>query len=125
MRTGKIDIRQNVTSLNLARIAQAAQRIFEAAREISSDRSLNLPIWRLTESIRHAQRQVSPRVVEVVRWSGLAWNLEPKSVRSPKIGALPDKAVDRSEEAFCAYTALDVSQALRPVSMSRPHRKRQ
>ncbi len=67
MRTGKIDIRPNVTSLNLGRIAQAAQRIFEAAREISSDRSLNLPIWRLTESIRHAQRQVSQRVDEVIR----------------------------------------------------------
>jgi conjugative relaxase-like TrwC/TraI family protein len=67
MRTGKIDTRPNVTSLNLGRIAQAAQRIFEAAREISSDRSLNLPIWRLTQSIRHAQRQVSQRVVEVVR----------------------------------------------------------
>jgi conjugative relaxase-like TrwC/TraI family protein len=66
MRTGKIDIRPNVTSLNLGKIAQAAQRIFEAAREISSDRSLNLPIWRLTQSIRHAQRQVSQRVAEVV-----------------------------------------------------------
>jgi hypothetical protein len=67
MRTGKIDIRPDVTSLNLGRIARAAQRIFEAAREISSDRSLNLPVWRLTEGIRHIQRQVSQRVAEVVR----------------------------------------------------------
>jgi hypothetical protein len=66
MRTGKIDIRPNVTSLNLGRIAQAAQRIFEA-REMQSDRSLILPAWRLAESIRHVQRQVSQRLAEVVR----------------------------------------------------------
>jgi AAA domain len=66
MRTGKVDIRPDVTSLNLGRIARFAQRIFEATREISSDRSLDLPIWRLTESIRHVQRQVSQRVAEVV-----------------------------------------------------------
>ena len=67
MRTGKIDIRRDMTSLNLGRIARAARRIFDAAQEISSDRSLNIPIWRLTESIGYLKRQVLQRVSEVVR----------------------------------------------------------
>ena len=33
----------------------------------SGDRSLILPVWRLVESMRHMQRQVSERVAEVVR----------------------------------------------------------
>lgn len=66
MRTGKVHLRPDVTSLNLGGIARAAQRIFEAAQEIASDRSRNFPIWRLAESIRHTQRKVPQRVAEVV-----------------------------------------------------------
>jgi len=67
MRSGVIEIRPDVTSLNLSRVARAAQRIFEVAREMASDRPLILPNWRLVESMRHIQRQVSQRVAEVVR----------------------------------------------------------
>jgi hypothetical protein len=67
MRTGEIEIRPNPTSLNLSRVVRAAQRILEAARELSNDRSPILPTWRLVVSMRHIQRQVSQRVVEVVR----------------------------------------------------------
>ena len=67
MSAGKIKIRSDARSLSLGRVARTAQRIFEAAREISSDRSLILPAWRLVESIRHIQRQVSQRLAEVVR----------------------------------------------------------
>jgi hypothetical protein len=67
MRTGQIDILRNTRSLNLNRVARAAQRIFEAACDISSDRPLTFPVWRLAESLRHMQRQVSEHVVEVVR----------------------------------------------------------
>jgi conjugative relaxase-like TrwC/TraI family protein len=67
MRTGQIDIRRQTRSLNLGHVAQAAQRICEVAREMSTDRSLLLPAWRLVESVRQIQRQVSQRVAEVVR----------------------------------------------------------
>jgi conjugative relaxase-like TrwC/TraI family protein len=67
MRTGQIEIRRDVHSLNLGRVALAAQRIFEATWEKSGDRSLIVPVWRLVESVRHMQRQVSERVAEVVR----------------------------------------------------------
>ena len=67
VRTGEIEIRPDLTSLNLSRVARAAQRMFEAAREMSSDRPLILPNWRLVESMRRLQRQVSQRVAEVVR----------------------------------------------------------
>jgi conjugative relaxase-like TrwC/TraI family protein len=67
MRTGQIEIRRDAPSLNLSRVAQAAQRIFEATWETSGDRPLTVPVWRLVESMRHMQRQVSERVAEVVR----------------------------------------------------------
>jgi response regulator RpfG family c-di-GMP phosphodiesterase len=67
MRTGQIDIRRDTRSLNLGQVARAAKRICEAAREMSTDRSLILPAWRLAESVRRVQRQVSQRVAEVVR----------------------------------------------------------
>jgi hypothetical protein len=44
MRTGQIEMRRDATSLNLSRVARAAQRIVEAALEKSSDRSLNFPL---------------------------------------------------------------------------------
>jgi hypothetical protein len=67
MRTGQVEIRRDATSLNLGIVARAAQRTFEAAREISSHRSLILPNWRLVESMRHMRQQVSQRVAKVVR----------------------------------------------------------
>ena len=67
MRTGQIEIRRDASSLNLGRVARTAQRIFEAAREISSDRSFSLPAWRLVEGMHQMQRKVSQRVAEVVR----------------------------------------------------------
>jgi hypothetical protein len=67
MSTGQIKIRRDARSLNLGIVARAAQRTFEVAREMSSDRSLILPAWRLVESMRHMQRQISQRVAEVVR----------------------------------------------------------
>jgi conjugative relaxase-like TrwC/TraI family protein len=67
MHTGKIAIRRDTRSLNLSRVARAAQRIFEATRDIASDRPWILPAWRLVDSMRHMQRQVSERVAEVVR----------------------------------------------------------
>ncbi len=67
MRTGQIEIRQNTHSLNLGRVARAAQRILEATWERSGDRSLIVPVWRVLESMRHMQRQISERVAEVVR----------------------------------------------------------
>ncbi|MGY4349737.1 ATP-dependent exoDNAse (exonuclease V) alpha subunit [Bradyrhizobium sp. GM7.3] len=67
MSNGQIKLRRDAMSLNLGIVARAAQRTFEAAREISGHRSLILPNWRLVESMRHVQRQVSQRVAEVVR----------------------------------------------------------
>jgi hypothetical protein len=67
MRTGQIGIRRDARSLNLSRVARAAQRIFEAGWQHSSDRLMVFPGWRLVESMRHMQRQVSQRVAEVVR----------------------------------------------------------
>jgi hypothetical protein len=46
IRSGQIKTR-GAGSLNLGRVARAAQRIFEAAREISSDHPVNFPAWRL------------------------------------------------------------------------------
>jgi hypothetical protein len=66
MRTGQIRMRRDAGSLNLGRVARAAQRILEAAREISSDRSVSFPAWRLVESMRHV-RQLAQRVADVVR----------------------------------------------------------
>ena len=66
MRTGQVELRRDATSLNLGIVARAAQRTFEAAREISSHRSLILLTWQLVESMRHMRRQVSQRVAEVV-----------------------------------------------------------
>jgi hypothetical protein len=43
VRTGKIEIRPDLTSLNLSRVARAARRIVEAAREMSSDPVPNPP----------------------------------------------------------------------------------
>ena len=67
MRTGQIVIQRDAPSFNLGRVALAAQRIFEATRERSGDRSWTIPVWRLVESARHMQRQISERVAEVVR----------------------------------------------------------
>lgn len=67
MNTGKIDIRRDAGSLNLSRVARAGQRIFEAIREVSSDRLLLIPTWRLVESTRHIARQISRRLAEVIR----------------------------------------------------------
>jgi hypothetical protein len=66
-RTGQIEILRDAPSFNLGRVALAAQRIFEATWERSGDRSLIVPVWRLVESVRHMQRQISERVAEVVR----------------------------------------------------------
>jgi hypothetical protein len=59
MRTGKLDIRRNPGSLDLGRVARAAQRIVEAVWEDSSDRLLFMPTWRLVENTRHIARQIS------------------------------------------------------------------
>jgi len=67
MRTGQLEIRRDAPSLNLSRVARATQRIFEAAWDQSSERPLTVPVWRLLESMRHVQRQISERVNEVVR----------------------------------------------------------
>jgi hypothetical protein len=67
MSTRTIKLRRDARSLNLGIVARAAQRIFEAARDISSHRSLILPNWRLIESMRHVQREASQRLAEVVR----------------------------------------------------------
>jgi conjugative relaxase-like TrwC/TraI family protein len=66
MRTGQIAIQRDAPSFNLGRVAQAAQRIFEAAWEKSGDRSFAVPAWRLVDGMRHLQQQVSERVAEVV-----------------------------------------------------------
>ena len=67
MRTGQIEIRRDEHSLNLGRVARAAQRIFEATWERPTNRSWIIPVWRLVQSMHHMQRQVSERVAEVVR----------------------------------------------------------
>jgi hypothetical protein len=67
IRPGQVEIRRDARSLNLGHVARTAQRICEAAREMSTDQSLILPAWRLVESVRQVQRQVSQRVAEVVR----------------------------------------------------------
>lgn len=66
MRTGRVEIRRDARSLNLGRVARAAQRTIEAARKSSSHRSLILPAVRLVESIRHIKRQVSQGLAEVI-----------------------------------------------------------
>lgn len=66
MRTGQIVIQKPKRSLNLAHVARTAQRLREAAREMSTDRSLVLPAWRLVESVRQVQRKVSQRVAEII-----------------------------------------------------------
>jgi hypothetical protein len=67
MSGGRLKTRRDARSLNLGIVARTAQRICEAAREMSTDRSLILPAWRLVETVRQVKRQVSRRVVEVVR----------------------------------------------------------
>ena len=67
IRTGNIEISESVRALNLSRVAQAAQRMVEAAKEKANDRNLSIRCWRLVRSLRHVQRQVSERVAEVVR----------------------------------------------------------
>lgn len=66
MRTGQVRTGRDARSLNLGIVARAAQRMFEAAREISSPGSQIFPFWRFVESMRHMQREVSERVAEVV-----------------------------------------------------------
>jgi conjugative relaxase-like TrwC/TraI family protein len=67
MHTGRIEIRRDGHSLNLRRVALAAQRIFDATWERSGDRFLIVPVWRVLERTRRTQRQISERVAEVVR----------------------------------------------------------
>lgn len=92
MRTGQIDVRRETRSLNLGHVARTAQRICEAAREMSTDRSLLFPVWRFVESMRQAQREVSQRVAEVVHSIRARIELEPKSVWQPRTGTSADKA---------------------------------
>jgi hypothetical protein len=63
-RSGQIKMRDAV-SLNLGRVARAAQRIFEAAREISGDQSVT-PVWWLIDGISYMHREVAQRVSEIV-----------------------------------------------------------
>ena len=66
-RTGQLQIRREPGSLNLARIALAARRILEAAREISVDTSLTIPVWRLIDSARHIRQDIAQRVSQTLQ----------------------------------------------------------
>lgn len=69
MHTGQINLplTWGASRLNLGRVAQAAKRIIEAAREATSERPLIVPAWRLFESARQMRRQVAGRVAKVVQ----------------------------------------------------------
>ena len=66
-RTGQLQIRREPGSLNLARVAVAARRILEAAREISVDTSLTIPVWRLIDSARHIRQDIAQRVSQTLQ----------------------------------------------------------
>lgn len=66
-RTGKIQIRRDAGPLKVRRVALAAQRMLEAAREASAGTSISLPIWRLVVSARHIRREIANRVAEIVQ----------------------------------------------------------
>lgn len=69
MRTGQINLPRTSEAgrLNLGRVAQAAKRLCEVAREATSERPLIMPVWRLVEGARQMRRQVAGRVAEVVQ----------------------------------------------------------
>ncbi|RQH06874.1 MobF family relaxase [Bradyrhizobium sp. RP6] len=67
MRTGRIQVRRHAGPLNLGRVARAAQRLLEAAREISSEPSMTVPAWRLVDRARYSYREIAQRVAEVVQ----------------------------------------------------------
>jgi hypothetical protein len=66
-RTGQLQMRGEPGSLNLARIALAARRMLEAAREISADTSLNIPVWRLIDRARHIRQDIAQRVHQTIQ----------------------------------------------------------
>lgn len=67
VRTGQIQMRRDAAALNLGRVARAARRILEAAREISPGTSLIFPAWRLIDSARYLGRDISQRVRQTVQ----------------------------------------------------------
>jgi hypothetical protein len=66
-RTGQLQIRREPGSLNLARVALSARRILEAAREISVDTSLTIPVLRLIDSARHIRQDIAQRVSQTLQ----------------------------------------------------------
>jgi hypothetical protein len=66
-RTGRIQTRHHTGPLNLGRVARAARRILEAAREISGEPPVTFPAWRLVDRMRYIHREIAQRENEVVR----------------------------------------------------------
>lgn len=66
-RTGEVRISRDAGPLNLRRIALAAQRISEAAREISIDISIRVPALRLVDNARDIRREIADRVAEIIQ----------------------------------------------------------
>jgi len=67
VRTGQIQLRPHSAPLNLNRVALAAQRILEAAREMTTGASMSLPVWRLVDSARHIRGGITKRLAEIVQ----------------------------------------------------------
>lgn len=86
VRTGQINLSRTweVGRLNLGRVAQAAKRLCEVAREATSDRPLIMPAWRSFESARQMRRQVAGRVAEVVQVIRARIELRSKERTAPR-----------------------------------------
>lgn len=66
-RTGQLQMGREAASLNLGRVALAARRLLEAAREISADSSLTIPVWRLIDSARHIRQGIAQRARQTIQ----------------------------------------------------------
>jgi len=53
--------------VSLGRVAPAAQRVLEAAREISTGTVVSIPAWRLVDSARQIKREFANRVAKIIQ----------------------------------------------------------
>lgn len=66
-RTGKIRISRDTGPLNVRRIALTAQRMLEAAREISTGTSISISAWWLFDSALYVRREIANRMAEIIQ----------------------------------------------------------
>lgn len=66
IRTGHIHIQTDAAKPNLRRVALAARRVLEAAREVSAKNSISFPAWRLIGRAHNIGRGITSRAAEII-----------------------------------------------------------